>query len=49
MMMVGLHVVVVLGGGGGGGSGGIPWQGGVVLLLEVGRGGTLAKLEMGNK
>ena len=43
-MVVRLNVMVVLGGCGGGG-GGIPGQGGVVLLLEVGRSGTLAKLE----
>ena len=40
-MVVRLHVVEVLRGGGGG----IPGQGGVVLLLEVGRSGPLAKLE----
>ena len=42
MVVVRLHIVEVLGGGGGGG---VPGQGGVILLLEVGRGGALAKLE----
>ena len=45
-MVVRLHVVEVLRSGGGSG---IPRQGGVVLLLEVGRARTLAKLKTGSQ
>ena len=42
MVVLRLHIVEVLRGGGGG----VPGQGGVVLLLEVGRGGPLGKVQV---